>query len=105
MLAYGVAQRRREFGIRMALGAGTGAIRRMVAREAARITAWGLVLGLGLAFLATRGMAALLYGVRPTDGATYLGVCAVLGVVALAASWLPARRASRADPMEALRGE
>jgi ABC-type antimicrobial peptide transport system permease subunit len=105
VLAYGVAQRRREFGIRMALGAGAGQIRRMVAREAARITAWGLALGLGLAFAATRGMSALLYGVRPTDGATYLGVCTVLGLVALAASWLPARRASRADPMEALRGE
>jgi putative ABC transport system permease protein len=105
VLAYGVAQRRREFGIRMALGAGTGEIRRMVAREAARITAWGLGFGLALAFAATQGMSALLYGVRPTDGATYLGVCTVLTVVALGASWLPARRASRADPMEALRGE
>jgi putative ABC transport system permease protein len=105
VLAYGVAQRRREFGIRMALGAGTGEIRRMVAREAARITAWGLGFGLALAFAATQGMSALLYGVRPTDVVTYLGVCTILTVVALGASWLPARRASRADPMEALRGE
>jgi predicted permease len=105
VLAYGVAQRRREFGIRMALGARAADIRRMVAGEAAWITLAGLAVGLGLAVVATRGMSALLYGVRPTDGATYLAVCTVLAVVALAASWIPARRASRADPAEALRME
>ncbi|HEY2798028.1 MAG TPA: ABC transporter permease [Thermoanaerobaculia bacterium] len=105
VMAYGVAQRRREIGIRMALGARPAEIRRMLLREGARLAGLGVVLGLGGAFLLTGLMSSLLYGVGPRDPVTFLLVSGVLAAVALAATDVPARRASRVDPMRALRSD
>ena len=104
-LAYSVEQRRREVGIRMAIGATPARIRRLVVGEGLRLTAAGLVIGLGLALALTRYVSALLYGVTPTDAPVYLGVCALLLAVAAGASYAPARRALRVDPVVALREE
>jgi putative ABC transport system permease protein len=105
VVAYSVSQRTREIGIRMALGARPADVRRMLLSEGGRLAAFGVIAGLGGAFLLTRAMAALLYGVGPRDPATFVLVPALLGGVALAATYFPARRASRVDPMTALRGE
>ncbi|HEY1249964.1 MAG TPA: ABC transporter permease [Thermoanaerobaculia bacterium] len=105
VIAYNVAQRGREIGIRIALGARPGDVRRMLLREGARLAAFGVVLGLGGALLLTRLMSSLLYGVGPRDPITFLLVPAVLAAVALAATDVPARRASRVDPMRALRSD
>jgi putative ABC transport system permease protein len=105
VIAYSVAQRTHEIGIRMALGAQPRDVRRMLLGEGARLAALGVALGLAGAFVLTRLMASLLYGVGPRDPLTFLLVTGVLGAVALAATDLPARRASRVDPMAALRSE
>ncbi|HSG80635.1 MAG TPA: ADOP family duplicated permease, partial [Gemmatimonadota bacterium] len=105
VLSYAVAQRTREFGVRMALGADAAALRRMVMREAGVTALLGTGLGLAGAFAITRVMSGLLFGVTPTDPATFGGAIAVLVGVALAASWLPAARATRVDPMQAMRPE
>jgi putative ABC transport system permease protein len=105
VLSYAVAQRRREIGIRMALGAPARAVVRMVVGHGLRLVAIGLALGVALALAATRALAALLYGVSATDPATYAGVAAALAVVAAAASWLPARQAARLDPSITLQAE
>jgi putative ABC transport system permease protein len=105
VMAYSVAQRRREFGIRMALGAQPGDVRGMVVRQAVRTGAVGIVLGLAAAPIATRVLSSLLFGVSPNDPATFAGVAATLVAVLLAAAYLPARRATRVDPMLALRTE
>lgn len=103
--SYGAAQRVREFGVRMALGAESRALLRLVLGEGARLAAGGLALGLAGALAATRLLRGLLYGVQPSDPVT-LGVgAAIMGAVALSASLIPARRASRIDPMVALRDE
>jgi predicted permease len=104
-LSYLVAQRTREFGIRMALGARASEIMRMVVRRGAALTVSGLAVGIAAALLLTRLLAGLLYGVTTTDAVTYAAAPAVLLAVALLACWLPARRATRVDPMVALRGE
>jgi ABC-type antimicrobial peptide transport system permease subunit len=102
VLAYQVAQRTREIGIRMALGAAARAISGLVLAESARMLALGLGIGLAGAFVASRAMRNLLYGVQPMDPVVLATVTAVLGGVALVAAAIPARRAQRIDPAVAL---
>jgi putative ABC transport system permease protein len=103
VLAYAVGQRTREIGIRLALGAKRGEVLRMVMTQAGRLAIAGVALGLGAALLASRALRSQLFEVAPTDVFTYVAVGAGLLIVALAASWIPARRASRIDPLAALR--
>jgi predicted permease len=103
VIAYVAAQRTREVGIRMALGAQTGDVRRLFLRYGLLLTGAGITLGIGVALALTRVMSALLFGVGATDPATYAVVSGVLAAIALFATWIPARRASRIDPMAALR--
>ena len=105
VLAYSVAQRTREIGVRMALGARESTVARMVVREALGVVGLGLLLGTAGALALTRVLATLLYDVSPTDPMTFVSVAVVLGAVALTASYLPARRAARVDPIVALRQE
>jgi putative ABC transport system permease protein len=103
VLAYAVDQRTREIGIRLALGAGRGEVLRMVMSQAGRLVVAGVAIGLVAAALASRLLRAQLFEVAPTDPATYVWVATGLLIVSLLASWIPARRASRIDPMTALR--
>jgi len=105
VLAYGVTLRRREIGVRMALGASVRDVTRMVARRGVALATLGIGAGLLGALGATRYLHGLLYGVSPTDPVALAGTCLLLLVVALIASWLPARRAAALDPMEALRND
>lgn len=105
VISYTVAQRTRDIGIRMALGASQAQVLRDVLGLGLRLTGIGLLLGLLGAFLATRVLASLLYGVASTDALTFTAVSVVLTIVALFASYLPARRATRVDPIVALRYE
>jgi ABC-type antimicrobial peptide transport system permease subunit len=105
VVAYSVAQRTREIGIRMALGAKETSVLRLVIREGLFVVAVGLVAGLLIAFAVTRLIAGFLYGVGPTDPTTFLVVPLVLSLVSLVASYLPARRATKVDPLVALRYE
>jgi putative ABC transport system permease protein len=103
LMAYSVEQRRLEFGIRLALGAGYGQLSGMVVRQAMMLAVVGIVIGLGAAFGLTRYLATLLFAVKPTDPPIFIAVPVLLAVVALLACYLPARRATRVDPVEALR--
>jgi putative ABC transport system permease protein len=103
LLAYSVAQRRRELGIRMALGATRREIRQMVLRHAVRLATGGVALGIVLALLGTRLLSTLLFGVTPTDPSTFALVTIIVLGTAAAAAWLPARRATAVNPVEALR--
>ncbi len=103
VISYSVARRTREIGIRMALGAPGDRVARRVVHEGMRLTGLGLLIGLALSFAAAKIMAALLYGIHPTDLVTRAGVSLLLVAVALVACYLPARRASRVDPVDALR--
>ena len=105
VITYVATQRTREIGIRIALGAQTGDVRRMFLQQGLRLTATGIALGIGAALLLTRVMSALLFGVGPTDPMTYAAGSVVLAAVALLATYLPARRASRVDPVIALRAD
>jgi len=105
VMAYSVAQRRREIGIRVALGAQPGDIRTLVLGQAARLGALGLVIGVGGALAATRVIGSLLFGVTAHDPATFAGVSSALVLVMLAAAYIPARRAMRVDPIVSLRTE
>ncbi len=105
VLSYVVALRTQEIGVRMALGARAGEVRRMVVARGARIVAFGIVLGLFMAAAATRALGALLFATQPLDGITFLGTAIVLGGVGLLASYVPARRASSLDPAACLRAE
>jgi predicted lysophospholipase L1 biosynthesis ABC-type transport system permease subunit len=105
VLSYTVAQRTREIGIRMALGATQAQVMRDVLGYGVRLTSLGLVFGLAGALAGTRVLSSLLYGVRSTDAITFVAVSMVLTAVAFMASYLPARRAMRVDPIIALRYE
>ena len=105
VMSYAVAQRTRDFAIRMAIGAQTATIFRMVTRDGLAVAMTGIAFGLLGAFIAARALMGLLYGVMPTDGPTIAGAAAVVLVVALFACWIPARRAARVDPLVALRYE
>jgi predicted permease len=103
--SYSVARRRSEIGIRMALGARPADLLRMIVGEALVVAGAGAAVGLAAALALTRVMASLLYGVEPADPVTFAAVPVVLAVVALAATYVPARRATRIDPLAALRSE
>jgi putative ABC transport system permease protein len=105
VMSYGVMQRTREFGIRMALGARPSNIRDLVVRGAATLTGIGILIGLAGALMLTRLMRSLIFGIAATDPVTYLGSAVTLSAVALLASYLPARRATLVDPAIALRNE
>ena len=104
-LAYVVAQRRREIAIRVAVGAGTWAVRRLIAHEALLVVGAGLVGGVTLSLAMTRLLASQLYGVSPTDPRTYVGIAALLGTAALLAALVPLRKAVRVHPAEIMRSE
>jgi ABC-type antimicrobial peptide transport system permease subunit len=105
VVAYSVSQRTREIGVRMALGAQRSAVHRLILKEAGLLTGIGIVLGLGCAVGAGALMKSMLFGVRAWDASTLAGVGVVLGGFALLASFIPARRAARVNPVEALRAE
>ena len=105
LLSYHVAQRTREIGVRMALGAGAGQVLGMVVREGMMLVVSGAIVGIGGAMAATRLLKSQIYGVSPGDPLTLVAAIAVLFVVGVLASYLPARRATRVHPMEALRYE
>jgi putative ABC transport system permease protein len=105
VVSYAVAQRTHEVGIRMALGAQSRHVVRLVVRQGAVLTLLGLAIGIAGALGAARLITHLLFGVSATDPVTFAGVCVVLAAVAALASYLPARRATRVDPIIALRAE
>jgi predicted permease len=105
VISYSVGRRTREVGIRLALGAAPADVRRMVLGEGLALVGVGLALGLAGALLATRALASLLFEVNRLDAGSWIGVAALLLLAGLAASWLPARRATRVDPVSALRAE
>jgi predicted permease len=105
VIAYSVSQRTREMGIRLALGAGQPAVLRLVLSQGARLTVLGLIAGLAAAAGLTRVMVGMLYGVSPLDPLTFVLVAAILSLVAVLASYFPARRATQVDPVIALRAE
>jgi ABC-type antimicrobial peptide transport system permease subunit len=103
LLSYLVTQRRSEIGIRMALGAKRGEVLRMVMAQAGRLAIAGVVVGLAAAIMASRVLRSQLFEITPTDTFTYLVVALSLLGVSMVASWIPARRAARIDPLTALR--
>jgi putative ABC transport system permease protein len=105
IIAYTVARRTHEIGIRMALGAGRSDVLRLVMRRAVALTAIGIAIGLAAAFAVTRMLGSLLFEIDPHDPLTFGGIAALLAVIALAASYVPAFRATRVDPVVALRYE
>ena len=105
VMSYVVGQRAGEIGLRMALGAAPGDVLRLVMRHGLVLAAIGLALGLAGAVAATRLLTNMLFEVKPGDPLTYAAVSALLALVALAATYVPARRATRVDPVVALRNE
>jgi ABC-type antimicrobial peptide transport system permease subunit len=105
VISYIAAQRTREIGIRLALGAQAGHVRRLILGQGMMLAGMGIVIGLAAAIGATRVLQALLYETSPTDPLTFAGVVPLLAGAALLACWVPARRAMRADPIVALRCE
>ena len=105
VLSYIVAERTREIGVRMALGAEAGRVRRMVVVQGARVVGIGAVIGLVVALASTRVLSGLLYGVPAVDEWTFVAMTAAMMLIGLVSSYVPARRASNVDPMESLRSE
>jgi predicted permease len=105
VMAYNVAQRTNEIGIRLALGARPAQLRVMILRESTGVTLAGIVVGMAAALMLTRAVKSMLYGIEPNDPVTFLSGILLLIGVALAASWIPAKRAAGVQPMEALRHE
>ena len=105
VMAYTVSQRTREIGIRIALGASPREVLRLIVGQGARLIALGLGIGLVVALLGSRLIHSLLYGISSANPLVYVSGLALLTAVALLACWLPARRATRVDPLQALRQE
>jgi putative ABC transport system permease protein len=105
VLAFTVAQRRQEFGIRLAIGARRHDVLGMVMRQGLAFVFMGLLIGVPAALVTTRVLRSMLFGIEASDPSTFAAVAALLVTVALLASWLPARRATRVDPVTALREE
>jgi ABC-type antimicrobial peptide transport system permease subunit len=105
VLSYAVRQRTNEIGLRIALGAQAGAVQLWVVRRGLVLAGIGLGIGLAFSFAATRAIAGLLYGIPATDPVTFAGASLTLLAIAVAASYLPARRAAHVDPVETLRQE
>jgi putative ABC transport system permease protein len=105
VMAYSVAQRTHEIGIRLALGAGGSAVRRMVLLQGMRMAVIGVVIGLSSSYGLTRFIASFLFGVDPLDPVVFASIPVLLTAVAMLAVWVPAQRASRVDPMIALRSQ
>jgi putative ABC transport system permease protein len=105
VLSTSVRQRTAEIGVRMAIGAEPAAVFRLVVGQGMRLSAAGIAVGLVAAFAVAGVLTSMLVGVQPTDPATYAAVAAIFFLIAVAASWLPARRAAGLDPTEALRKE
>ena len=105
VMSYVVAGRTREIGLRMALGAQLHQVRQLILRQGMMLAGIGLILGLAVVFVLARFLTSMLYGVSPSDPVTFLGITFLLGMVALLACYLPARRAARIDPMIAIREE
>jgi ABC-type antimicrobial peptide transport system permease subunit len=105
VLSYMVGQRTREIGVRIALGAQRFDVLRLVMKNGAQMTFIGLLIGLAAALGLTRLMRSMLFGVKPSDPLTFVAVAALLGAIAMLACYVPARRAMKVDPIEALRQE
>jgi ABC-type antimicrobial peptide transport system permease subunit len=105
VIAYLVGQRRAEIGVRMALGARVSEVARLVIMHSVRLTAIGIAIGIFAALAVTHALTSLIWGVEPTDPVTLLSVTVLLLLVAVFASFIPARRAARTDPSEALRAD
>jgi putative ABC transport system permease protein len=105
VISYAVAQRTHEIGVRMALGARPGDVLKLVLRQGMWLTIAGLVVGIAIGSVATRVLSDMLFGVTPRDPLTFVGVPALLLLVAFLACYIPARRATRIDPLVALRWE
>jgi putative ABC transport system permease protein len=105
LVSFGVSMRRQEIGVRMALGAESSHIRRLILAEAARLAMAGVAAGGAMALVSGRALALLLFGVGPADLPTLVAAATILAGVAVAASYAPARSAARTDPMLALRAE
>jgi ABC-type antimicrobial peptide transport system permease subunit len=105
VISYSVNQRTQEIGIRMALGASAGDLQSHIILQTLGLAAIGMLVGSVVSWILARALSGLLYGVTPTDPVTFLGMLIVLTAVAALAGYLPARRASRIDPMVALRAD
>jgi ABC-type antimicrobial peptide transport system permease subunit len=105
LMAYSVQQRTQEIGVRMALGASSLQVRRMVVKQGMKLAAAGVVIGIGSSLALARVMKSMLYAVKPWDAPSIVLVAILLTMVTLLAAYIPARRASRVDPMVALRYE